>query len=280
MISGIKSILVGVTYEPAVEEVSQAFPYALSLAKEARAQLSVHASSVQVGGTGIATSRMALQMAATENKRLKELVTAAAENARGEASRAGVSCAVETSNLRYVDLVEKFATQARVHDITILDAAAKTASADRGFIETALFETGRPAIIVPPGVLAFQGSRIAVAWDGGGRAARALHDAIPLLAAATHVEILSVSEQKDRASPTAGTEAAKHLAAHGIDAIAADVTASDGDVARALRERIETSQIDLLVMGAYAHAWIRQIVLGGVTQSLLKSSPVPLFMSY
>ncbi len=280
MISDIKNILVGIAYEPVIEESSHAFAYGLSLAKEAGAHLSVHASSIQVAGAGVATSRMASGMAASENKRLKELVAATVENARGEASRLGVDCAIETSHLRYPELVAKLVAQARVHDLTVLDAASKTASIDRGYIECALFETGRPAIIVPPETAAFRGDRIAVAWDGGGRAARAVHDAIPLLKAATLVEVISVSGEKDHDGATSGERIQHLLAAHGVRATAVNVPAKYSDVAAILREHIDSSQIDMLVMGAYAHSWIRQVVLGGVTQSLLKSAPVPLFMSY
>ena len=58
------------------------------------------------------------------------------------------------------------------------------------------------------------------------------------------------------------------------------LAAEDGDVADTRRSQAMRSSADLIVMGAYKHSRLREWLLGGVTQSLLKSSPVPLFMSY
>ena len=51
-------------------------------------------------------------------------------------------------------------------------------------------------------------------------------------------------------------------------------------MAETRRSQAMRSSSDLIVMGAYKHSRLREWLLGGVTQSLLKSSPVPLFMSY
>jgi nucleotide-binding universal stress UspA family protein len=59
-----------------------------------------------------------------------------------------------------------------------------------------------------------------------------------------------------------------------------NVAAEQGDVAETLRHAAIQSRADMLVMGAYVHSRLRQMVLGGTTQSLLKSSPVPLFLSH
>lgn len=280
MISDIKDIFVGITYEPAEDEESSAFPFALSLAKQTGARLTIQAASLKVAVPTSFLSRFGANVVATENMRLRELATAAAEEARGTASLAGVVCTTETPHLSYMELASRLSQDARTHDFTVLDADAGAVSADRGYIESALFESGRPAIIVPPGNAVFAGRRIAVAWDGGPRAARALNDALPFLKAAEKVQIISVSGEKDLSRSVPGADIAPHLVAHGIDAELVDVPSVRGDAAEAIRQHIKKHQIDMLVMGAFAHSWIRQVVLGGVTQSLLKASPVPLFMSY
>lgn len=280
MISDIKDLFVGITYEPAEDEDSSAFAYALSLAKQTGGRLTIQAASLKVAVPPTFLSRFGSSLVASENMRLKELATAAAEEARGTASLAGVVCTTETPHLSYSDLAKRLAYEARTHDLTILDADAGAISADRGYIEAALFESGRPAIIVPPGKATFAGRRIAVAWDGGARAARALNDALPFLRAAENVQVISVSGEKDLSKSVPGADIAPHLVAHGIKADLVDVPAIRGDAAEAIRQHIKKHQIDMLVMGAFAHSWIRQVVLGGVTQSLLRSSPVPLLMSY
>ena len=60
----------------------------------------------------------------------------------------------------------------------------------------------------------------------------------------------------------------------------ANLAADDGDVANTLRRHAAEGAFDLTVMGDFAHSWVREIVLGGVTRSLLSDSRVPLFMSY
>jgi nucleotide-binding universal stress UspA family protein len=77
-----------------------------------------------------------------------------------------------------------------------------------------------------------------------------------------------------------GAEIAPHLTRHGIGASVLNLPALEGDVAETLRRRAQLTQADMIVMGAYVHARLRQMVLGGTTQSLLKDCPVPLFLSY
>jgi nucleotide-binding universal stress UspA family protein len=143
-----------------------------------------------------------------------------------------------------------------------------------------LFESGRPLVVVPPGRDAFQCRRVSVAWDGGAKAARALNDAMPFLRAAEAVEIVCVSGEKDLSDAVPGSDVAPHLARHGIEVTVADLEAKNGDVAETLRDHATLYGADMMVTGAYGHSRLRQMILGGVTQSLLQRCPVPLFMSY
>jgi nucleotide-binding universal stress UspA family protein len=94
------------------------------------------------------------------------------------------------------------------------------------------------------------------------------------------VEVLQVEGEKDLTSIVPGSALAAHLLAHDVEIAAKTIGARDGDVAEALREYAGRSGADLIVMGGFAHARIRQLILGGVTQSLLRHSPVPLFLSH
>lgn len=219
-------------------------------------------------------------LVASENFRRRSLSELLAARARGDAASAGVVCTAESPHLAYTDLLDVFAAQARVHDLTVLDAEAVALNLDRGLIEKALFGSGRPLIVVPPGCETFAARRIIVAWDGSAQAARALNDAMPLLRAADAVEVVSVAGEKDLSNAVPGAEVAPHLARHGVEATVKDLVAHHGDVAETLRNQAGLYRADMLVMGAFAHSWIREVVLGGVTRSLLKESPVPLFLSH
>jgi nucleotide-binding universal stress UspA family protein len=71
-----------------------------------------------------------------------------------------------------------------------------------------------------------------------------------------------------------------HLLSHGVKITAKNILADDGDVARTLRQYAEQSNVDIIIMGGFAHSRIRQLILGGVTQAMLKSCNVPLFLSH
>ena len=119
-----------------------------------------------------------------------------------------------------------------------------------------------------------------MAWDGSAKAARALNDALPLLREAYHVELVSVAGEKDLGRAISGADLALHLTRHGIKVGELTLPVLDGDVAQTLRNHAKLIRADMIVMGAYVHSRLRQMMLGGTTQSLLKKGPVPLFLSY
>jgi nucleotide-binding universal stress UspA family protein len=143
-----------------------------------------------------------------------------------------------------------------------------------------LTDSGRPLIVVPQGHEVFAGDRILVAWDGSAKAARALNDALPFLRAASHVELVSVTGEKELRPAVSGADLAPHITRHGIKVGELTLPALDGDVAETLRHHDNLIRADMIVMGAYVHSRLRQMMLGGTTRSLLKNCPVPLFLSH
>jgi nucleotide-binding universal stress UspA family protein len=182
--------------------------------------------------------------------------------------------------LPQADLLDAAAFQGRLHDVTVIDAPHESLALGRNLADEVLFHTGRPVICVPTGFKSFKSSRIMVAWDGTARAARALNDAMGLLTAAEHVEIVSITNEKDLSKLVPGAEIAPHLARHGIKVEVVALNAVNGDAGATLRERAELAGIDLIVMGAFAHSRWRQMVLGGVTDSMFQKAETPVFMSH
>lgn len=280
MLQNIKSVLIGLTEEGDAEERSSALAYGFSLAREADAHVTVQAASLKLMVTHAFISNFAEQLVASENQRLDTLARAVADASQRAASASGLSCTTQAPHLAYPDLVKSFTALARTHDLTILDGEPAAAAVDRGLIEAVLTGSGRPLIVVPQGREAFAGDRIVIAWDGSAKAARALNDAMPLLRTASHVELVSVTGEKDLTHSVPGAEIAPHLARHGIAVNVLALPAQDGDVAETLRNHANLTRADMIVMGAYVHSRLREMFLGGTTQSLLKDCPVPLFMSY
>lgn len=73
---------------------------------------------------------------------------------------------------------------------------------------------------------------------------------------------------------------AKNLARHGIDVVLDVIDAGGRRIGEVLETYAASSQIDVLVMGAYGHARWREFVLGGATRSLLSKPPLPILFSH
>jgi nucleotide-binding universal stress UspA family protein len=280
MIANVKSVLVAITKESTDKDSSSAVAYGLSLAQATGAHLTVQAASVKLVLTNAWVSGFAAQLVAAENRRLHGLAEAVARTAHSEASAAGVVCATETPHLPYQDLLASLGSQARVHDLSIVDSEPSALALDRGLVETLLMDSGHPLVVVPHGTSRFASRRVIVAWDGSGRAARAVAGALPFLRAAEAVEVVSVTGEKELPDSLMGAELAPHLARHGVPVTVKILAAVKGDVAETLRAEATLFGADMIVMGAFVHSRLRELVFGGVTNELLKDSPVPLFMAH
>lgn len=137
---------------------------------------------------------------------------------------------------------------------------------------------GRPVLVVPYiGRYADPGHMVMVAWNGTREAARAVHDALPLLKAANSVTILCIDP--DPAQRDSATALVKHLSHAGIAAKAKHTLSGDISVGDVLLSALADASADLLVMGAYGHSRLRETVFGGVTATLLNSMTVPVLLS-
>lgn len=275
----IENILIGLSVENKYEPTA-AISYGLTLAREAGAQVTIYAPSVKLALPHSFVSGIVAGIVAEENRHLKELAQSVIERISEQARVAGISAAISSPQLRRLKLVEGFTKETRLHDLCILDSESDTMDIDRDLIEAALLESGRPVIIVPPNFPSFRARHVVVAWDGSSKAARALFDALPILRVAEIVDVIQVEGEKDLSGAIPGSALVSHLLSHGVKITAKNILADDGDVAHALRRYAESSNVDLIVMGGFAHSRIRQLILGGVTQALLKSCNVPLFLSH
>jgi nucleotide-binding universal stress UspA family protein len=150
-------------------------------------------------------------------------------------------------------------------------------------IEGLLFESGRPVVLVP--YIQRDGlklDRVVCCWDGSRPAARAINDALPFLTKAGAVDLLIVLNEKTRNDQREilGVRMAKHLARHDIKAEVKTSVAPDIDVASAILSYAADSTATMIVMGAYGHSRVRELILGGATRGILGSMTVPVLMSH
>lgn len=276
-LQGVKDLLVAFTKDD--DRTTCAVPYALGLAREAEAHLSVQGISSKTVVAHVIASPAAQGLVADDNRRRLGLTQRAAESARLDAAALGVRCSADVAQLPPGEAAAALGRQARRHDLTIVDRPADLLSLPRAFVEEVIFASGRPAIVLPEGRAEFRLGHVMIAWDGSARAARALSGAMPLLRAAESVSVVAATEL-NKVAMIPGAEIAPHLARHGLETTVLDLDLNGRDAASALREQAHSRRTDLVVMGAFVHSWWRQVTLGGVTEAFLEDPPAPLFLCH
>jgi nucleotide-binding universal stress UspA family protein len=148
-------------------------------------------------------------------------------------------------------------------------------------IEAALFESGRPTIVVPyiqQGPLRLD--RVLVCWDHSRNAARAVADAMPFLARSNKVDIVTVRRDDHKFDELPGAAIGEHLARHGLNVEVKQLIAPDMGVTDTVLSHAADTGADFIVMGGYGHSRLREFVLGGATRGMLRSMTVPVLMAH
>jgi nucleotide-binding universal stress UspA family protein len=149
--------------------------------------------------------------------------------------------------------------------------------------EAVALATGRPVLVVPQiGVAKPPGRVVMLCWNASRESARAATDAMPFLKEAKEVIVLIVdphtSVNGHGAEP--GADVATWLSRHSVKITVQRDVASDTDVGNVILSRAADHGADLIVMGVYGHSRLREMVLGGVSRTLLSSMTVPVLMSH
>jgi nucleotide-binding universal stress UspA family protein len=150
------------------------------------------------------------------------------------------------------------------------------------FINELLVEIGRPVIIVPKkwNQDSF-GKNILLGWNETRESARALHEALPLMKNATKVDVITAYKEKDLDTNIAkGIEVSTYLESHDVTCqlYPKQITDNDPDIGGILIKHSDRSDIDLIAIGGYGHSYLRESLLGGVTQHLIQNARMPLML--
>jgi nucleotide-binding universal stress UspA family protein len=179
------------------------------------------------------------------------------------------------------------AREARTADLVIVGQPDPQAGGtDEALLaEAAFMDSGRPALVVPhaggrPATMPPR--RAIVAWDGSREAARAVHDALPLLRLAEEAIVLIVDARDlgARVGQQPGADVAAHLARHEVGARVKRVTSGKTGIGELILAQAGEEGADLLVMGGYGHSRLREVVLGGTTRHVLAHATVPVLLSH
>ena len=140
-----------------------------------------------------------------------------------------------------------------------------------------LMEAGRPVLVAPPGIERLSARRVVVAWRDTREARRAVHDALPVLAAAAEALVVAVGPD---AHHDGIEDVAQYLSGYGVAATAHRLPTPALGVADELVAFARREEADLIVMGAYGHARLREWIFGGATRDMLRTTPLCCLMSH
>ena len=195
--------------------------------------------------------------------------------------KAGVASETRQLDATFGGAATRFAQVARRFDISVVAQAQREQGAtDELIIEGALFESGRPVIVVP--YIQKSGltlERVLACWDGGRTAAGAIADAMPFLERAKAVDLVIVAEERKNDEIT-GVRMSEHLTRHGVVVSVKRIAKGDLAVQDVILSYAADSGADFMVMGGYGHSRLREFILGGVTRGILNSMTVPVLMSH
>lgn len=228
---------------------------------------------------------VALELPATflddQRRQLQELARQAEERFHERARRMGIrgEWRVEEG-----EVVAAMKLHARYADLAIVGQGIDVGGArhDFGFLpEELALGVGRPVLVVPRyGTFETVGENVLLAWNGSREVTRAVHDALPLLQRAKQVTVLSIDPQPNADVRVPGADIALYLARHGVKAEAMSTLGLDLGVGDLLLSRAADLCADLIVMGAYGHSRVREVILGGATRHILQQMTAPVLMTH
>jgi len=274
----IKDIVVNLSGEQSQDFAAD---YAISVAAAFDAQITgiafVFDAVIPDGVMGSIPIEM-IEMQREENSKAAKTAT---DRFAASAKAAGIPVETRVIDANLGGAATLFGALARRFDLAVVGQARREGGASTALmIEAALFESGRPVIMVP--YIQKEGltlGHVLACWDGSRTAARAIADAMPLLERAKTVELLTVGEDRKQ-DEIAGATMIAHLARHGITAREERTAQGNISIENVILSYAADSGADFMVMGGYGHSRLREFVLGGVTRGILGSMTLPVLMSH
>lgn len=175
--------------------------------------------------------------------------------------------------------------QSALHDIIIVgphDVGEDGQHAASGMVGELTLKAPAPVLVVPGETkkLDLSGPAL-IAWNGSSEASVALRAAVPLLSHAREVYLASVIEEKEKARFDFGPdEGAEYLSRHGIRAEIVEIPRGDAKISDTLFSAAQSRECTMMVMGAYGHSRLAEMLLGGVTRRSLTDPHLPIFLKH
>lgn len=167
----------------------------------------------------------------------------------------------------------------RVYDLILVEQPEKLASIAEATLEDALFESGRPVLMVPKTAAPPLGEVVAVAWNGSTETAVTVAMGMPFLQQAREVVIVAVGPQHMPEPGPTGEELARSLESHGLNVSLRTAFGRQKAQGESFLKEAMAAGADLLLKGAYTQSRIRQMIFGGGTRHIIMESKIPVLMA-
>jgi nucleotide-binding universal stress UspA family protein len=167
----------------------------------------------------------------------------------------------------------------RVYDLILVEQPEKLASIAEATLEDALFESGRPVLMVPKVTGTPLGEVVAIAWNGSTETAVTVAMGMPFLQQAREVVIVAVGPQHMPEPGPTGEELARSLEAHGLNVSLRTAVGRQKAQGESFLKEAMAAGADLLLKGAYTQSRIRQMIFGGGTRHIIMESKIPVLMA-
>jgi nucleotide-binding universal stress UspA family protein len=276
----MKDILVSLPVGPTSSDA--AVDYAISVATCFDAHLAGIALTYEPYVPGSVFNGVAADIVASYRAQIEKAGKAAVAKFDAAAQRAGVSAQSHLLETELAGIDELFAKTARRFDLSVVgQIEPRKDFAEEILPQTALFGSGRPVLVVPYIQKAgMKLDRVLVCWDGSRAAARAIGDAMPLLARSKSIDVVTITRNEEPRDELPGVDIAQHLARHKLKVDFKRIVAKDQDVASIILSTAADLGSDMIVMGGYGHSRLREFVLGGATRGILAAMTIPVLMSH
>ena len=167
----------------------------------------------------------------------------------------------------------------RVYDLILVEQPEKLASIAEATLEDALFESGRPVMMVPKIAPPTLGEIVAVAWNGSTETATTVALGMPFLEKAKEVIVVAVGPQHMPEPGPTGDELARTLERHGLKVSLRTAVGRQKPQGESFLQEAMAAGADLMLKGAYTQSRIRQMIFGGATRHIIMESKIPVVMS-
>lgn len=266
------------------EDANRRLDTAIALAVRLDAHITVLAvtayASFHQGYHSVEGSKLYFKEMKSAHFRAKEL----SQQAQAYLVERGRSGDVRWASDKVSGVPETAAIHARYADLCLLSKSAEEANERLrdAIVSGVLFDSGRPAVLLPRAWHGGFGARILVAWEPTSQAARAVGDALSFIGSGTVVNITmidpAVSPREYGEEP--GSNIATSLSRHGATVTVDRIPSSGKSVAETLLAHADAIGADLIVMGGYSHSRVREALIGGVTHEMIATTRLPTLISH